>query len=205
MTSAAGRAAAACGGRFRSRALYDGVRARRALRGRAREGASPLVRPPPRLGPATGRAAGGPWGRLGLLWRLRVCRSQCSVLDCVGCMGGLVIRTRRGRVQAYAQARAHAGNGRGFGTRCRDQGWLQWARHGSGREYSVQLVSAGGVCVTGTSSGGFADVGDGPGFVGRRCGLRRGGRAYVPLLVWGPLAGSMAALPSSWTLARGWD
>ena len=52
--------------------------------------------------------------------------------------------------------------------------------------------------------GPFDDVGSGPGFVGRRCGLRRGGREYVPL-VWGPPAGSMAALPSSWTLARGWD
>ena len=71
--------------------------------------------------------------------------------------------------------------------------------YGPGQGYGVQLVSTGGVCVTGASGGGFDDVGDGPGFVGRRCGLRRGGRECMPLLVWGPLAGSMAALPSRWT------
>ena len=80
-----------------------------------------------------------------------------------------------------SQFRAHARNGRGLGTRCRDEGRLQWARHGSGLRYGVQLVSAGSVCVTG--GGGFDDVGDGPGFVSRRCGLRRGGREHVSPLV----------------------
>ena len=73
------------------------------------------------------------------------------------------------------------------------------------RGYGVQLVSAGGVCVTGASGGGFDDVGDESGFVSRRCGLRRVGWEHVPSLVLGASCRGMAGLPLSWTLARGWD
>ena len=84
----------------------------------------------------------------------------------------------------------HAGNRRGLGTRCQDEGRLQWARHGSSLRYGVQLVSAGSVCVTGASGGGFDDVGDGPGFVSRRCGLRRGAGVCAATRIAGILAGA---------------
>ena len=89
-----------------------------------------------------------------------------------------------------SQFRAHAGNRRELGTRCRDVGRLQWARHGSSLRYGVQLVSAGSVCVTGASGGGFDDVGDGPGFVSRRCGLRRGAGVCAATRIAGILAGA---------------
>jgi len=99
-------------------------------------------------------------------------------------MGGLVIRAHRGRVQACAQARAHAGNERGLGARYHVRVRLQGTRYtDQDWEYDVQLVSAGGVCVTGDSGGGFDGVGSEPGFVGRRCGLRRGGREHGSPLV----------------------